>query len=147
MRLTSYFPLHVALAGAMLLLSPLAGVAGSKAPHSKFVGVYRSNPRIAGKTGPLMDVSLGEDGTATVVEDTGTTTATLFGHWVDSGDQVTVTFDPVEGQPAEPPMIFQPTHNGLQAATWNHAIWGKLVPPDMKKGFKVKEKYWFDTVR
>ncbi len=55
-----------------------------------------------------------------------------------------VTFDAAEGKPAEPPMAFQPSHDGLQAVTWNHAAWGKENPPPMKKGgAKVKEHYWF----
>ncbi len=91
-----------------------------------------------------MNLSLGPDGTATVTEDPGTGTRTLFGHWVDSGNQVTVTFDAAEGEPAEPPMAFQPGHDGLQAVTWNHATWGKENPPPLKKGgAKVKEHYWF----
>ena len=32
-----------------------------------------------------MNLSLGPDGTATVTEDPGNGTKTLFGHWVDSG--------------------------------------------------------------
>ena len=56
-----------------------------------------------------------------------------------------VTFDAVEGKPVEPPMVFQPAHDGLQAVTWNHASWGKVDPPPMKKGFKVKQLYWLTT--
>ena len=59
-----------------------------------------------------MNLSLGADGTATVTEDPGNGTTTLFGHWVDSGSQVKVTFDAVEGKPVEPPMVFQPGHDG-----------------------------------
>jgi hypothetical protein len=41
-------------------------------------------------------------------------------------------------------MAFQPSHDGLQAVTWNHATWGKANPPPMKKGgAKIKEHYWF----
>jgi len=85
-----------------------------------------------------MDLSLGADGTATVTEDPGNGTTTLFGHWVDSGSQVKVTFDAVEGKPAEPPMVFQPGHDGLQAVTWNHATWGNRNPPPMKSSSKVR---------
>jgi hypothetical protein len=42
-------------------------------------------------------------------------------------------------------MVFQPAHDGLQAVTWNHATWGKVDPPSMKKGFKVKQLYWLTT--
>jgi hypothetical protein len=87
-----------------------------------------------------MNLSLGADGTATVTEDPGNGTTTLFGHWVDSGSQVKVTFDAGEGKPVEPPMVFQPGHDGLQAVTWNHATWGNTNPPPMKNRSKVKER-------
>ncbi len=92
-----------------------------------------------------MNLSLGKDGSATVTEDPGTDSLTLFGHWVDSGSGVTITFDAVEGKPAEPTMVFQSGHDGLQATTWNHAAWGKASPPPMKKGYKVKQLYWTTT--
>jgi hypothetical protein len=126
-----------------LLLSPMAALSSGTSVHSKFVGVYQSRAKDDAKAGPSMNLSLGADGTATVTEDPGTGTTTLFGHWVDSGNQVTVTFDAVEGKPAEPPMSFQLGHDGLQAVTWNHATWGKENPPPMKKGgAKVKDHYW-----
>jgi hypothetical protein len=131
--------LHLPLA-CTVALSSQASVADSTTSHSRFAGVYLS--RLAP---PLMNLSLGKDGTATVTEDPGTGATTLFGHWVDSGSQVTVTFDAVEGRPVEPPMIFQPAHDGLQAVTWNHACWGKGNPPPMKKGYKVKQLYWTTT--
>lgn len=112
--------------------------------RSKFVGAYISH---GSKKDPFMSVSLGSDGTATVVEDPGNGAMTFFGRWVDSGSQVTVTFHAVEGGPAEPPLVLQPIHDGLQAVTWNHARWGNVTPPAMKKGTKVKQLYWFDTVR
>ena len=117
---------------------------GALAEHtsgqSRFSGVYLSHTR-----GPSMNVSLGPDGSATVTEDAGNGARTLFGHWVDSSGQVTVTFDAMQGAQAEPAMVFQPAHDGLQAVTWNHASWGKVAPPPMKKGSKVKELYWFTT--
>ncbi len=144
MRPARYFRLHVPLVGLMLFLSPLAVLADGATDHSNLAGIYQSH---AGKKDPFMNLSLGADGTATVTEDPGGGAMTLFGHWVDSGGQVRVTFDAAEGKPAEPPMIFQPSHDGLQAVTWNHAAWGNATPPPMKKGYKVKEKYWFTTVR
>jgi len=127
-----------------LLLSPLAAVCGNTNPHSKFTGVYVSVQRSDQKSSAFMNLSLGPDGTATVTEDPGNGTKTLFGHWVDSGSQVTVTFDAEEGKPTEPAMAFQPGHDGLQAVTWDHATWGKENPPPMKKGgAKVKQLYWF----
>ena len=130
---------------AGLLLSPLAAFSDSTTMHSRFVGVYLSHQRDGEKAAPSMNLSLGPDGTATVTEDPGTGTTTLFGHWRDSGGQVMVTFDSAEGKPSEPPMAFQPGHDGLQAVTWNHATWGKENPPPMKKGFKVKGTYWLTT--
>jgi hypothetical protein len=115
--------------------------------RSKFVGVYMSRTHDGGKDGSFMNLSLGPDGSATVTEDPGTgTTVTLFGHWTDSGNGVTVSFDAQEGKPAEPVMAFASAHDGLQAVSWNHATWGKENPPPMKKGGqKVKGLYWFTT--
>jgi hypothetical protein len=139
MRPNRQFPLQL-FALVVWLLSPAAALSGSTTTHSKFVGTYVSDPRGDAQAGPSMDLSLGSDGTATVTEDPGNGTTTLFGHWVDSGSQVKVIFDAVEGKPAEPPMIFQPGHDGLQAVTWNHATWGKTNPPPMKNRAKVKER-------
>jgi hypothetical protein len=139
MRLFNCFPLQVA-ACALWLLAPAAVLSASTTTHSKFVGTYLSHPGDDAQAGPSMNLSLGADGTATVTEDPGNGTTTLFGHWVDSGSQVKVTFDAGEGRPAEPPMVFQPGHDGLQAVTWNHATWGKTNPPPMKNRSKVKER-------
>ena len=139
MRAFRLLLLHVALACA-ILWSSQAGLADNTTAHSRFAGVYLSHFAL-----PSMNLSLGRDGTATVTEDPGTGATTLFGHWVDSGSQVTVTFDAVEGAPLESPMVFAPAHDGLQAVTWNHAAWGKANPPPMKKGFKVKQLYWLTT--
>jgi hypothetical protein len=92
-----------------------------------------------------MNLSLGADGSATITEDPGNGAITLFGHWVDSGGQVAVNFDAEGDKPVEPTMVFQSAHDGLQAVTWNHALWGKVDPPVMKKGFKVKQLYWLTT--
>jgi hypothetical protein len=118
----------------LLILSPLATLAGSTI-HSRFIGTYLSPTRDDTRPGPSMELSLGPDGTATVTEDPGSGITTLFGHWVDTGAQVKVTFDA-----AEPPMVFAPSHSGLQAITWNHETWGKTNPPPMKQGGKVKER-------
>ena len=129
---------------ATLLVSPLAAFAGNTNAKGKLVGVYMSQTNNGGRDGSFMNLSLGSDGSATVTEDPGSgTTTTLFGHWVDNGGQVTVTFDAQEQKPAEPAMAFAPVHDGLQARTWNHTTWGKENPPPMKKGGgKVKEHYW-----
>jgi hypothetical protein len=140
MRPFRALPLHLPLACAVVWTLSQAAFADYTTVHSRFAGVYLSR-----FTSPSMNLSLGRDGTATVTEDAGNGATTLFGHWVDSGSQVTVTFDAVEGKPVEPPMVFQPAHDGLQAVTWNHASWGKVDPPPMKKGFKVKQLYWLTT--
>ena len=143
-RLCSLFSLRITLAGTMLFLSPLAALSSSTTPHSGCAGIYLSH---ASKTAPSMSLSLGADGTATITEDIGKGATTFFGHWIDSGSQVTVTFDAVEGKPAEPPMVFQPGADGLRAVMWNRVAWGNVNPPPMKKGNKMKESYWFTTVR
>jgi hypothetical protein len=78
-------------------------------------------------------VSLGPDGTATVTQDLGKGAITTFGHWTDAGSQITIKFDAVGDKPTDPPMVFQPSHDGLQAVTWNHSLWGKTTPPPLKK--------------
>jgi hypothetical protein len=138
MKPNRQFPLQVFVAAWLLWVA--AALSGSTTTHSKFVGTYLSDTRDGAQTGPSMNLSLGSDGTATVTEDPGSGITTLFGHWIDSGNQVKVTFDAVEGKPAEPPMVFQPGHDGLQAVTWNHATWGKINPPPMKNRAKVKER-------
>jgi hypothetical protein len=142
--MTRYFFFYFSLACA--LAWPLSLRGESATAHSRFAGVYLSHARGI-EVPPSMSLSLGKDGTATVTEDAGLGASTLFGHWVDSGSQVTVTFDAMEGQRAEPAMVFQPDHDGLQAVTWNRASWGKGEPPPMKKGFKVKQLYWLTTGR
>jgi hypothetical protein len=142
MRRPRPFLLHISLACAIICPFTQAALADKSTAHSKFAGVYLSR-----NAGMSMNLSLGYDGTATVTEDPGTGATTLFGHWIDSGSQVTVTFDTVEGKAVEPPMVFAPGHDGLQAVTWNHASWGKADPPPMKKGFKVKQTYWLTETR
>jgi hypothetical protein len=144
MRRANTLFLHLLLTSSLLLLV-LPAQAENTAIHSRFAGVYLSHPRNSSEVTPSMNLSLGKDGTATVTEDAGMGATTLFGHWVDSGTQVTVTFDAVEGERAEPAMVFAPGRDGLQAVTWNHASWGKVEPPPMKKGFKVKQLYWLTT--
>jgi hypothetical protein len=133
------FPL-LASASALWLLTSAPPLSASTTTHSKFVGTYLSNSRNDAQPGPSMNLSLGADGSATVTEDPGNGTTTLFGHWVDSGSQVKVTFDAVEGKPAESPMVFQAGHDGLQAVIWNRAVWGKTSPPPMKSRSRVKER-------
>jgi hypothetical protein len=136
--------LRVLVASATLLLSPLAVLAGNTDTHPGFAGVYVA--RVA-KAAPSMTVSLGKDGTATVTEDPGTGSITSFGHWVNDGSQIKVTFNAAAGEPAAPPMVFQSVHNKLQAVTWNREAWGKAQPPAMTKGYKVKYLFWTTTMR
>lgn len=139
MRPASHFSLGFLLAGAMFFLTPLAAFSGTANSHSKFAGTYESDltPTDKDKNPPSMSVSLGADGSATITQNPGGksgTDTTVFGHWADSGNQITVRFDAAEGKPAPPPMVFQPSHEGLRAVTWDHAAWGKVTPPPMKKG-------------
>lgn len=133
----------VFLAGVILLLTPQAAFPRSK-PRPTYAGAYLSH---TGKKGPSMNVSLGDNATATVTEDPGTGPVTHFGYWTDDGSGVKVTFYPEDGRHAPPPMVFEPTHDGLQAVTWDHSLWGKTAPPPMKRASGVKNKYWFTTVR
>src|SRR5271154_4102350 len=128
MSFTHDRPFGGLLLGAWLLLA--TGALDATPPtHARFPETYASRSGDDAKPGPSMDVSLGLDGTATVTEDAGNGTVTHFGHWVETDNQVKVSFDAVEGKPAEPPMTFQSEHDGLRAIAWNHATWGKTRPP------------------
>jgi hypothetical protein len=104
---------------------------------SKYVGSYSSEAPAAtdpkAPPVPSFSVSLGKDGSATVTQDPGKGATTTFGHWTESGSQITINFDAVDEHPADAPMVFQPAHDGLQAVTWNHGLWGNKTPPAMKK--------------
>jgi hypothetical protein len=135
MRNTKFLVLHIAAAlVAVLAVATIPGFASS----SKYAGTYSSEapePK-DGSTAPpspAFSVSLGKDGTATVTQDPGKGAVTIFGHWSDSGSQITVKFDADGDQPVEPPMVLQPSHDGLHAVTWNHTLWGKITPPALKK--------------
>jgi hypothetical protein len=136
MRTTKHSYLHVVLASAAVVVLTLAATP-LFAGVSKYAGIYSSeSPDSDAPTapaGPAFSVSLGADGTATVTQDPGKGAVTAFGHWTDAGSQVTVQFDAVDGKPTDPPMVFSPSHDGLQAVTWNHALWGKTTPPVLKK--------------
>ncbi|MGA3225590.1 MAG: hypothetical protein ABSC65_17630 [Acidobacteriaceae bacterium] len=126
------------LLGALLLAAGALGA--TPTTHAKFAGTYASRSAEDAKPGPSMDVSLGLDGTATVTEDAGAGAVTHFGHWVETDNQVKVSFDAVEGKPAEPPMTLQSEHDGLRAITWNHTTWGKAQPPVLKSRSRVKQR-------
>jgi len=135
MRNTKHFHLHFVLAGAAVFMALVA--APVFASVSKYAGTYSSeapdSPDPSSPAGPAFSVSLGPDGTATVTQDMGKGAVTSFGHWTDAGSQITVKFDEADGKPVDPPMVFQPSHDGLQAVTWNHTLWGKTTPPALKK--------------
>lgn len=122
------------------LLFATAVLGASETTPARFAGTYASGSAGSAKPAPSMDVSLGLDGTATVTEDPVNRTITHFGHWVETGNDVSISFDAVAGAPAEPPMIFQPDHDGLRAITWNHATWGKTTPPVVKNRSRVKQR-------
>jgi hypothetical protein len=135
MRNTRFFPLRFAAA----VVAVVAAVATPAfAASTKYAGIYSSEAPpeatdAAAPAGPAFSVSLGKDGSATVTQDAGKGAVTTFGHWTESGSQVTVKFDAVGEQPADAPMVFEPGHDGLKAVTWNHTLWGKLTPPALKK--------------
>jgi hypothetical protein len=125
--------------GAWLLFT--AGALGAvETTHARFAGTYASRSGDGKKPGPSMEVSLGMDGTATVTEDAGNGAITHFGHWIEIDKQVKVSFDAVDGKPAEPPMTLQPKRDGLRAIEWNHATWGKTTPPLVKSRSRVKQR-------
>jgi hypothetical protein len=134
MRTTKHFQLRLASAITVLALvtSPVFG-----SVFSKYAGIYSSEAPdttdAAGPAGPAFSVSLGPDGTATVTQDLGKGAITTFGHWTDAGSQITIKFDAAGDKPVDSPMVFQPSHDGLQAVTWNHTLWGKTTPPALKK--------------
>jgi hypothetical protein len=137
-----------ALLCAGWFFSPLAGLCDDKPAHSKFTGAYESQPQQDTRDMSSMNLSLGPDGSATVTQTSKAgDTSVLFGHWTDTGGGVTVKFDPIAGVAPAPPMDFQPAHDGLQASTWNHTLWGKDTPPPMKRGYKPKDSYWFTMNR
>jgi hypothetical protein len=136
--------LRLLLAGAMLSLSPVAALAENTHIHASFVGVYVTR---APKTAPSMSVSLGADGSATVTQDPGQGSTTMFGKWNDDGRQIKVTFNAVAGEQPVAPMVFEVVHSKLQAVSWNHEAWGTAQPPAMTKGYKVKYLFWTTTMR
>jgi hypothetical protein len=122
------------------LLFVTSGLGAVETTPAKFAGTYASRSGDGKKSGSSMEVSLGMDGTATVTEDAGNGAITHFGRWVEAGKQLKVSFDAVDGKPAEPPMTLQPEHDGLRATTWNHSTWGKTTPPVVKSRSRVKQR-------
>jgi hypothetical protein len=136
--------LRVLVAGVMVSISPVVALAADSHIHASFAGIYITR---APKTAPTMSVSLGTDGSATVTQDPGQGSTTWFGRWQDDGKQIKVTFNALEGEQPVPAMVFESTHNKLQAVSWNHEVWGDTAPPTMTKGYKVKYLFWTTTMR
>jgi hypothetical protein len=132
-------PIGGLVLGALVLLATGA-IGATPTTHARFAGTYASRSKDDATSGHSMDVSLGLDGTATVTEDAGNGIVTHFGHWIETDSQVKVSFDPVEGRPAEPPMTLRAEHDGLRAVSWNHATWGKTSPPVVKSRSRVKQR-------
>jgi hypothetical protein len=134
MRTTRFSHLQFVVAAAAIVLALVAVPAFAS---SKYAGIYSSEAPDSGQpnepAGPAFSISLGPDGSATVTQDLGKGAVTTFGRWTDTGGQVTIKFDEVEGKPTDPPMVLQSSHDGLQAVTWNHTFWGKTTPPPLKK--------------
>ena len=134
MRSTKY-TLYLAVAGVVLFLG-LSATPGFTY-GSKYAGIYtaeaKDTPAVTAPSGPAFSISLGPDGSATVSQDVGKGAITTFGHWTDSGSQITIKFESADDKPVDPPMVLQPSHDGLQAVTWNHTFWGKVTPPPLKK--------------
>jgi len=134
MRTTRHSHLHLVIASAAIVLALVAAPAFAS---SKYAGIYSSEAPdtsdATGPAGPAFSISLGPDGSATVTQDIGKGAVTTFGKWTDAGSQITIKFDEVEGKPTDPPMVLQPSHDGLQAVSWNHTLWGKTTPPPLKK--------------
>jgi hypothetical protein len=136
-------PLRILVAGATLLVSPLAALAGNTDLHPRLAGIYVAR---VDKKAPSMSVSLGADGSATVTQDPGTGAMTAFGHWDSDGSEIKVTFNADAGDPVPAPMVFQLLHNKLEAVSWDKEAWGAAHPPVMEKGYKVKYLFWSTTM-
>jgi hypothetical protein len=136
--------LRVVVAAALLAVSPLAALAGTENVNHTFAGIYVTR---LPKNAPSMSVSLGPDGSATVTQDPGQGSTTYFGQWSGNGTEVKVTFEAQEGSPQPAPMVFQLAHDKLQPVSWDREAWGKLQPPTMTKGYKVKYLFWSTTMR
>ncbi len=128
-------PIFHRIVTACALWVALAAYPGSASAGSRYAGVYESpTPTDANApASPLLAISLGPDGSATVTQDCGKGAVTTFGRWTDNGGQITVTFNAMPGSPAPAPMVFNSSHDGLQAVAWDHGTWGKLTPPPLKK--------------
>src|ERR1700740_880417 len=115
MRTMKHFPLRLASAVAALALvaTPVFG-----SPFSHYAGIYSSEAPdttdASGPAGPAVSVSLGPGGTASVPREWGKGRITWLAPWPDAEGQITIKCDAVGDKPADAPMVFQPSHDGLQ---------------------------------
>jgi hypothetical protein len=151
-----------ALSAALLLLCAVPLQARDNA--SKLAGNWKGQTYARGETYEqsregayairhhTIELSLGDDGTATLTESPNAVSSTTrFGHWTYSEHRLTLTLDPAAGSttpesPAstEGPAVAQPNFSGnvlvfdvghgeLIPATWDAAVWGKAGPPHLKR--------------
>jgi hypothetical protein len=99
-----------------------------------------------------IELSLGEDGSATLTESPDAVSSTTrFGHWTYGEHRLTVTLDSAnDSAPTESPgqhdgtvaaqakssgnvLVFTVGHGELIPATWDAAVWGKAGPPHLKR--------------
>ena len=129
---------------ALLTVLPLTALA--KDNLAKYAGIYKGETRGQDETRDqshegayavrhhTMTLSLGEDGTATLTQcPDAVHEITSFAHWSHQGDQIKLTFDPVDKQPTPPPMSFRLEHSKLTPVLWNHDLWRTLPPPPMQR--------------
>lgn len=131
---------------SLALLVALPIVALAKEDLSKYVGTYKGETRAKGETRDqghegtyairhhTMTLSLGDDGTATLTQSPDAVhEITSFAHWTHDGDQIKLTFDPVDKQATPPPMTFRYDHKTLTPIIYNHDLWRTLPPPAMHR--------------
>jgi hypothetical protein len=69
-----------------------------------------------------------------VTQDLGNGAITTLGHWTDTGSQITIKFDALDGQPADSPMIFQPTTMDCRQSPGTLLFWEKATLPPAQDG-------------
>jgi len=129
---------------ALLLALPLTVLA--KENLAKYAGIYKGETRGQDETREqshqgdyatrhhTITLSLGADGTATLTQSPDATSEiTSFAHWSHAGDQIKLTFDPVDKQPTPAPMSFRLEKKTLTPLVYNHDLWRTLPPPPMHR--------------
>jgi hypothetical protein len=117
---------------ALLVALPLAVL--GKEDLSKYTGTYKGETRTTRHQTLTLTLSLGDDGTATLTQSPDAVSEiTSFGHWTHQGDMIELDFDPLDRQPAPPPMTFRRQHRTLIPVVWNHSLWRTIPPPSIKR--------------